>query len=180
MQRMQATVWLTIDVLQFCQREADHAVPRETGGVLMGWHRQERAEIVIVHAVGPGPGSIHRSNRFDPDNEHHIAEIGDVYQRSGRKVTYLGDWHTHPFGSTGPSRVDRRTLAKIAEHDESRCPEPVLLILAGNRVDGWEPASHVWAPRPLFLWELPGSEIRPLRTWKPGPGELDSIAYPYR
>lgn len=64
--------------LEFCRREADDAFPREAGGVLMGWHRQERAEIVIVHAIGPGPSSIRRSNRFDPDNEHHIAEVGHV------------------------------------------------------------------------------------------------------
>lgn len=178
---MQTTVWVTSDVLAYCWDEASRAFPNETGGVLMGWHRPERQEVVVVHAVGPGPGGIHQPHRFEPDNDHHVATVGEVYQRSGRKVTYLGDWHTHPGGLPTPSRTDLRTLSRIAEDEPSRCPEPITLILAGDATGGWMARVHAWAPRRwLCLWERPWSETLLLRGWRPAPEELDAIGYPYR
>lgn len=176
---MQTTVWVAEDVLRFCRSEAARTFPDETGGVLMGWHRPERAEVVVVHAVGPGPDAQHEGVRFTPDNNHHVTSVGDVYRRSGRKVTYLGDWHSHPNGITQPSRVDQRTLARIADHPPSRCPDPVMLLLAGSAQHGWRCAMHLWAPRPFLLWERPATTSVPVRTWTPAPNELDAINYPY-
>lgn len=177
---MQPTVWIAIDALASCKEEADRALPDETGGVLMGWHDDERDEIVVVHAIGPGPNSEHHAHRFEADNDYHLGAVGDVYQRSGRIVTYLGDWHTHPRGSNTLSTTDTRTLGKIAAYPESRCPTPIMIVLGGGGTNtGWKPASHIWMPRRLLLWDWPASKELPLRTWRPSPGELDKIGYPY-
>lgn len=177
---MPTTVWVTTDVLEWVEDEAGRAFPNETGGVLMGWHRPERDEFVVVHAVGPGSGSVHESHRFEPDNRHHVEAVGDVYQRSGRKVTYLGDWHTHPLGTTSLSWTDRRTLGGIASHEPSRCPEPLMFVLGGSPDVGWDAQAHAWVPRRLWRWQLPGSEVLRLRSWEPAVGELADIGYPYR
>jgi integrative and conjugative element protein (TIGR02256 family) len=176
---VQATVWIVLDVLGHCRRLGEEAFPRETGGVLMGWHNETRQEVVVVHAVGPGPMGMHGSHRFEPDNDYHLVAVADVYQRSGRTVTYLGDWHTHPNGSTSLSRRDKTTLGGIATHGPSRCPSPLMVVLAGNPEDGWHAAAHTWAPRRVLLWERADSAALPLRQWTPRPGELDVIAYPY-
>lgn len=176
---MPTTVWVTADTLAYCEDEAASAYPDETGGVLMGWHRPERAEVVVVHAVGPGNDGVHEAHRFEPDNRHHLAVVGDIYQRSGRKVTYLGDWHSHPGGSATLSRTDRRTVGNIASHPPSRCPEPLMIVLAGGAEDGWHAAAHVWAPRRLILWEVAATQRGILRTWTPEPGDLDTVGYPY-
>ena len=177
---MQPTVWVAADVLAWCEAEAGRTYPKETGGVLMGWHRRQRREIVVVHAIGPGERGIHQSHRFEPDNSHHVAAVGDVYQLSGRKVTYLGDWHSHPGGSPTLSRTDRRTLGAIAEHEPSRCPHPVMLVLGGSPENGWQAVAHGWAPRHLWVWRLPGSQTLPTRSWQPGDDELAGVGYPFR
>ncbi|RPF28565.1 Mov34/MPN/PAD-1 family protein [Georgenia muralis] len=109
--------------------EASRAFPMETGGVLMGWELGGRVHIHTV--VGPGPAAVHRPAAFHPDSEWQEGEIARIYAESGRRVSYLGDWHTHPRGSTRMSLTDRGTLLSIANHAAARCPNAVMLILAG-------------------------------------------------
>ncbi len=177
---MQPTVWIAQTALAYCESESNRAHPNETGGVLMGWHRPQRHEITIVHAIGPGPHSAHEPYRYSPDADHHDEAVGEIYQRSGRLVTYLGDWHSHPRGSGVLSRTDRRTLGKIASHSPSRCLEPIMLVLGGLGDAGWSPAVHVWSPRRVLVWDRPDSLQLTLRAWSPEAGELDTIGYPYR
>lgn len=52
-----------------------------------------------------------------------------MYARSGRRITYLGDWHSHPVGAPRPSRRDLRVARLIAGAPEARASEPLLCIL---------------------------------------------------
>lgn len=103
-------------------------MPRETGGVLLGYWGNEK-EVVITTATGPGPRSVHRRSSFHPDNDFHTEEISRHYRESGRTETYLGDWHTHPEAAAYMSRRDEVTLAAIARYPEARQGRPVMLIL---------------------------------------------------
>src|SRR4051794_35166071 len=95
--------------------EANRAYPTETGGILMGYWARPNLEAVVTRVIGPGPNAIHTPVRFVPDTEYQERKIAEVYARSGRLETYLGDWHTHPGSSCGKlSRQDRRTLRRIA------------------------------------------------------------------
>src|SRR3954464_11679823 len=80
------------------------AFPVETGGVLMGFVTMER--IVVTSIVGPGPRAVHRRYSFTPDAEWQQKQVAELYERSGRRDAYLGDWHTHPGGGTRASLTD--------------------------------------------------------------------------
>jgi len=101
--------------------------------VLLGYWTHAGVDAVITDAVGPGPRAIHRRSSFVPDYDFHDAEIHLRYMRSGRRLEYMGDWHTHPTGPPMLSRKDRRTLAVIATHAPARAPTPVMAIFAGRR-----------------------------------------------
>lgn len=126
---------------------------RETGGVLLGW--RDALDIVVEHVIGAGPEADHQRSSFQPDAGWQEARIAELYERSGRQLDYLGDWHTHPGGTPHPSRRDERTLRHIASSPEARCPEPVMVIM-GNR-DNEVDANGIaaWSAQALALSNSP-------------------------
>jgi integrative and conjugative element protein (TIGR02256 family) len=134
------TAWIGESVVEALRTEADRTFPLETGGVLLGYWVRPGEEVVIVEAVGPGPGAVHGERRFRPDRDFQEAQIARHYHESGRYHTYLGDWHTHPRGAPRLSRLDRRTLRAITRDPDARAPMPLMAILA----DG--------TPWSLVLW----------------------------
>jgi len=115
-------VWLSSSVLEFVLRESDEQLPMETGGILLGYWCDFPREAVIIEAVGPGPKGIHERDRFVPDHDFQTGELARLYQESGRKLCYLGDWHSHPGGGGSLSSKDQVTLRMIASAPDARAP----------------------------------------------------------
>lgn len=117
----------------------------ETGGVLVGYWLGD--EVIITAATQAGPLASHKRDRYDPDPIHDEERVADLYDASGRVWTYLGDWHTHIDGNLVPSRLDRRTLRRIADDRAARASRPLMVIV--------EPAKFT----ALAVWLFAG------RTW---------------
>jgi integrative and conjugative element protein (TIGR02256 family) len=107
----------------------------------MGYWSDPCTEIVITDVIGPGPTAIHRKKSFIPDTSYQEAEVARIYSEADRISSYLGDWHTHPFGSSYLSYRDKRTLQRIAKYGDARCPTPVMAIISGGD-DDWR--MRVW------------------------------------
>lgn len=154
--------WIHVTALDAITAEAAASHPLETGGVLMGyWYA---GQPVITHAIGPGPAARHKAHDFHPDAGWQQDAIARVYDDSGRRYSYLGDWHTHPGGTGALSRLDRRTLTRIASFPAARVAMPVMLVGADR--DGWRFVPWRWRGvrwRRLTLPMLP--EPLPLRTF---------------
>lgn len=162
-----ATLWITTAALEAAQAEGSTHAPEESGGVLLGWRGPARSEYVVTDLLGPGPGASHERTRFEPDYPWQERQIADRYEASGRRVTYLGDWHTHPGGPARPSRRDVRTLVTIARSPAARIPDPIMVVLGGG--GPWRPAA--WRLREFglrpFLYPT-ASPVR-LRLWDADP-----------
>jgi integrative and conjugative element protein (TIGR02256 family) len=110
---------------------------------------------VIASVLGPGPNAKHRLSSFEPDAAWQ-NEIGqDIYRWSGRTITYLGDWHTHPRSTPSPSGQDRRTVAMIASDPRFRAPTPLYAIIGRAR----RRRRRRWC---LALWEWRDGHLTPL------------------
>lgn len=133
-------VWIGIAERDALTREAARAYPYETGGVLLGY-QGENETIVITTIIGPGPNARHAHQAFVPDHEYHAREVAKVYSASGRRWTYLGDWHSHPGGAARLSWRDRATLQRIARSPAARARQPLMLIAAGKQ-QSWELTVH--------------------------------------
>jgi integrative and conjugative element protein (TIGR02256 family) len=129
-------------------KEAQSKLPLESGGVLLGATKAGRIE--IIHAVGPGPLACHEATGFTPDREWQYDEIARLYEESGSSLEYLGDWHTHPYGTPRPSSLDMSLLKQIAGSAESMCPRPIMVILA-YRADEWTAGIHIYQ-RSKWWW----------------------------
>jgi integrative and conjugative element protein (TIGR02256 family) len=115
-------VWWAGAALEEALREAQSAFPLETGGLLLGWSPQPGA-VVISRIIGPGPQARHRATSFTPDAAWQEERLAEAYEQAGRRLHYLGDWHTHPRGTVRLSSTDRATC------DVSPAiPTPVLPI----------------------------------------------------
>lgn len=148
-------LWVSREAIASIVAECDRAAPAETGGVLLGYLPEGSGERVATHVVGPGPNAIHEEDRFVPDHEYQLAEIARLYEASGRRLEYLGDWHSHPSAEGYLSDKDLRTLDRIAKSRTARVDSPVMLVMAGR--GGWHAtawihrraASWIWGGRPI-------------------------------
>lgn len=106
---------------------AEDALPRETGGILLGW-REPDAVVVseMIEVVDPEASPMSYVRR----HAHAEAALQRALEDAapGDPVGYVGEWHAHP-APQGPSRQDRRELRALAR----RTAHPVaLVVLAHN------------------------------------------------
>lgn len=147
-------LWIPDDVTAVMRTEASRMAPLETGGVLLGYRAVDHSglhvleHVVVLGASGPGPRARHTRMTFVPDPAHDEAMIARAYHQSGGRVTYLGDWHTHPMGGGNLSPQDVRTLQRIAAHKPARAPVPLMVVLAAP--DMWN--VHAWSGEQRARW----------------------------
>ena len=129
------TVWVDERLLGPMESDADSHKPDETGGMLIGYW-SERGDAVITETIEGGPAAERGRSRFVPDGRWQQERLDEIYIHSGRRFTYLGDWHSHPTGLLRPSHRDRETAKAVAKTREARAPEPLTLIASGTK-EGW-------------------------------------------
>jgi len=117
-------------VLSHLQYAAWRTWPLETGGILLGHASQVLANVTV--AVGPGPEAQHSRYGFTPDADWQATQVAEAWSVDG-SIEYLGDWHTHPGGTTRFSDLDRKAAVTISEAPAARQPRPIMLVLALGR-----------------------------------------------
>lgn len=89
---------------------------------------------IVEEATPPPPGSrsgwswFHRSPKG-------LSQL--LAARWADGFYYLGEWHFHPGGSPGASSADLQAMKAISRDESYRCPEPLLLIVAGDPTERW-------------------------------------------
>jgi integrative and conjugative element protein (TIGR02256 family) len=141
-----ARLFLPRALLVQMEAEARSHAPNETGGVMLGTAIDSAVWVEAV--IGPGPRAVHRRASFTPDWEDQQREIATAYEQSGRRLAYLGDWHTHPGGGAHLSPTDTRTLRSIARHCAARQPNPIMAVLAGG--EPWSASAWRLTDRPWY------------------------------
>lgn len=156
----QSCIHLGPDLVRALEHEAERRYPNETGGVLLGFADPDDDEqIQLIAQIGPGPKASHEAFRFEPDSEWQQQRITEAYEQSGRVLTYLGDWHSHPRGGKMPSSLDRETAKKIARCAEARAPHPLILIVYGEP-ESWQIVAYRrqrWKLREVTVWRDEGN-----------------------
>lgn len=140
--------WIRGEVHIKLEHTARHALPKETGGLLVGY-RADNGDLVIHEAIGPGPNAQHSAVSFVPDHRWQCNRLDAIYERSNGQLIYLGDWHTHPNGVPEMSGIDRRTLRAIALHPGISSSAPVMLI-GGSAGGEWSWKLHEYRSSSLF------------------------------
>lgn len=128
-------IWISESALERMHQLAQSHYPLETGGMLIGYVG-DNGEAVVKKIIGPGPKARHGRFKFVPDGDYQQIALEQIFYETEGQETYLGDWHTHPKGGSGPSHIDKITLAKIAHEPASGTAYPIMAIL-GNGMHNW-------------------------------------------
>lgn len=90
---------------------------REAGGVLIGSYRG--VHIQIVECTTP----LFRDRRsrflFDRRDEGHQRTALERWRASGRTLTFVGEWHTHPEIYPSPSSIDWQTWRRVSRKNKA-------------------------------------------------------------
>lgn len=105
------------------------ALPRETGGILVGWHE---GDTVVVTDVLPVPDKCAGGHHYNR-NHKRAQRVLDVHrkQTADENVGYVGEWHSHPAPQP-PSHVDLNSLADLTEATD----QTVALVVFAVHPDG--------------------------------------------
>lgn len=112
-------------------RDASMAMPRETGGILVGWRTD--ASIRVIRAVEvPDP----HATRWRYERRHGEAEAllkAAMAESNDPAVGYVGEWHTHqaPLRHSLQDRRELRSISNLASH-------AVALVVLARRRRGWK------------------------------------------
>lgn len=86
--------------------------PNETGGVLLGSVFLNAKTIVVTDILDAPSDSRETPTAFILGTEGLEIQIKNIEQKTHGKVTYLGTWHSHPYGG-GASETDKNTSAQL-------------------------------------------------------------------
>lgn len=138
---------VTDEALSDGQLLALDALPKELGGILVGWWEGNSTAVVVGVLSVPDPAA----GRSHYERRHLLAqEILDTYLGShgDPRLGYVGEWHSHPAPQP-PSSTDRNELTAIVRQSRKRAALVVLAVQDGNGVEAHGLIGHPrWARRP--------------------------------
>lgn len=121
-------VRIPVDLMNQIKIETKMRNKNETGGYVLGLVNEKRRTIHILTTFIP----------TDSKRSHCSLTLGtkgwkDFYEmckkQTANQIVYLGDWHSHPYGSVERSKTDEDTFAKIRPEIDGI---GVCLITNGN------------------------------------------------
>lgn len=140
------------------------ALPKETGGILLGFRTPDLIVVTRLLTV-PDPRSSRHSYRRR--RRHAQAQMAAARADGAGAVGYVGEWHTHPADQP-PSRTDLRALAATAR----LAAGPVALLVLAYPAAGPEVLHGLVAVRQP--WPIPA--ISPVDFFADGLTVTDDTA----
>jgi integrative and conjugative element protein (TIGR02256 family) len=120
------------------RRGARVRAPRvETGGSLLGGFDPAAGVIWVDEATGPPPDSLLSEVHFQHGTmgvEEHVLARRTA---TARVTTFVGMWHTHPYGLAAPSPTDEQGMRDLVL-PVAKAPPRALLLITGGRPERWQ------------------------------------------
>lgn len=101
--------------------------PNEFGGFLIGYYSADLKSLTVTEYLLPVryKGQHCLFERSIKGVRHTFRQLFDT-----KRQFYVGEWHTHPDGSTAFSPTDLSAMMQIANCETVNITNPILLILS--------------------------------------------------
>ncbi|MFO0754604.1 MAG: Mov34/MPN/PAD-1 family protein [Thermodesulfovibrionales bacterium] len=107
-------------------------LPKETGGVVLGYIDQKLRTIYVVDVLEAPPDSEADESGFIRGVEGLKEQLERVSRRTAGVVGYLGEWHSHPtFHSAHVSSQDEEVIQYLKE-TLSQDGLPAVMVIVGS------------------------------------------------
>ena len=111
----------------------EEKLPVETGGVLIGTIDLERSTVYVVDVLPSPPDSEEWPNAYIRGSSGLKRNVDRIEDSSGGILHYLGEWHSHPNGSsTCPSEDDMELFSWLSDK-MTKDGLPPLVAIAGDK-----------------------------------------------
>lgn len=131
MPRVGWTVHVAEDLVARLYAAREAHLPAETGGVLLGDFDTTRRHIYLSMALGSPPDSIEETTGYVRGAFGLSEEVLAVRARTLDMLQYVGEWHSHPQGSSAaPSAEDLRLYGHLSDEMAVEGYPPVMMIVA--------------------------------------------------
>ena len=138
------------DLLSRVAEKGKSFFPKEIGGFLIGYYSSDLKTLYITDFLLPKnfKSNFHLFERS-------VDGIANIFKRIfyKKKHYYIGEWHTHPNGSTMYSTIDLKAMIKIAKNDNVVIENPILLILSINNNGSYDFSFYLYANEKLIKYD---------------------------
>lgn len=110
-------------------------LPKETGGIVVGYYDQKLRNIYVVDILEPPSDSEESETGFIRGQNGLKDILEEIAERTAYVVEYIGEWHSHPqYSSAWPSSLDVALLAYLEERLSSEGKPGLILILGDKEI----------------------------------------------
>lgn len=103
--------------------------PNEFGGFLLGHYSEDFKSVYIDNYLLPKKYKA-QPTLFERSIEGTVSRFKKLFKEKNQY--YIGEWHTHPNGSTMFSQTDLNAMIETVQCDTVQIKNPLLLILDVN------------------------------------------------
>lgn len=121
---------LPIEQLNIMHNLCDKSNPYETGGILIGSYSDDSLTAHISEVTNSPNDSVKKKVLFKRGINGLQKKLDTLWKDS---QYYLGEWHYHPNSLPTPSHSDIEQMISLSYNIKLNCPEPILIILGGNK-----------------------------------------------
>lgn len=125
--------------------------PNEFGGFLIGYYKDNNKSLIITDTISPkiykGSPCLFKRSSLGID-----SMLKELYSQNPKKY-YIGEWHTHPNGSTMHSQTDLNAMIEIENCETVNIKNPVLLILGIDKTKMDDFSFYIYDNKKLLKYE---------------------------
>jgi len=124
--------------------------PNEFGGFLVGNYSADFKTLHILDYVLPK-----KYKGFPMYFERAIDGLTQIFDKLFKKKNqyFIGEWHTHPNGSTMYSQTDLNSMIQTAECETVHINNPILLIISLNKTRVLNHTFYIYQNKNLIPYE---------------------------
>lgn len=124
--------------------------PNESGGFLVGYYSEDLTALNITDLILPNE---HTSSKYS--FKRSIKGINKIFESlfSSKKHYYIGEWHSHPDGSSIFSKTDLNAMEEIANSETVTITNPILLIVSINKTELKDFTFYIYDNKGLYKYE---------------------------
>lgn len=124
--------------------------PNEFGGFLIGYYANDFKTVFVTDFLLP---KKHKSSSisFERSIEGLEKKFKKIFDQD--KHYFIGEWHTHPDGSSKHSQTDLEALIKTVECETVKIKNPILLIISINKSQMIDYSFYFYDEKKLIIYE---------------------------
>ena len=104
----------------------------ETGGIIVGELKPLDNAIIITDISVPYENDSRGKFHFNRKPDGHQEYMDELWEKSGFKKMYLGEWHTHNQSKPFPSYIDVNNWKRIEQRNHV-APEMFFVIVGTKK-----------------------------------------------